>query len=165
MVTVLLIRHGHRIPGPDGPDVPLSSVGLEAVDQLAQSVARCGVAPRLLLTSAWTHAKQTAELLRNAVAPGAPIVAVASLTPHTTTHATLHSLLSQTAADLDLAGLDCFGCVGHEARLAQLTKDLTGLAVAYLEYGTARHIVAGSFEELLASQGTVHGLLPGANEE
>jgi phosphohistidine phosphatase len=67
-MLLLLIRHAHagdRDPDqwPDDRDRPLTKKGRKRQRVVSRALARLGARPTLVLTSPWTRARQTAELL------------------------------------------------------------------------------------------------------
>jgi phosphohistidine phosphatase SixA len=87
MVEIILIRHASRERNPDlGEDkeLPLTSDGKKEVCELGARLVSLGLKPTVYLTSRYTHAKETGNLLRDQIGgnPPAAVVAVDTLTPH-----------------------------------------------------------------------------------
>ena len=64
MKTIMLMRHGKsdRENSETDFDRPLSKRGLKDVPRMAQTVAKCGIVPELIISSPAARAKKTAEL-------------------------------------------------------------------------------------------------------
>jgi len=67
-MLLLLIRHAHagnRDPAqwPDDRDRPLTKKGRKRHRAVSRALARLGARPTLVLTSPWTRARQTAQIL------------------------------------------------------------------------------------------------------
>ena len=160
MVTVVLIRHGTRQEGPDGPYCPLSELVFSRATQLGTALVAGHYAPRVFVSSSWLHTTQTAAAIRDVAAPDASLITADSLTPHTKTNATLHDITAQIASVVDLSRCVCFACVGHEPRIGQLIEDLTGQKLKKLNYAEARVVHAASFDQLLNGEGQLSDIHP-----
>ena len=81
-MRLILAQHGHALPKEANPDRPLSEQGRADVEAVAGQLARAGVRAARVLHSGKTRARETAEILAGAIAPGAPVEARPGLDPN-----------------------------------------------------------------------------------
>lgn len=133
-IRVLIIRHGQRQKTyPDQNAKLTDPEGVEEVNKLASRLTELEVVPDVYFTSAYAHATQTAEGLRNQ-AP-AKIIEVDALTPHTSDDLfSLENIFGQAKAHrIKLHSVDTIALVGHENRLSQLVTFMTGKRIRPLD--------------------------------
>jgi phosphohistidine phosphatase len=122
-IEVYLVRHGIAAErGPNFPDDtkrPLIQKGIVRLRRSAEGLAAVGVTFDVILTSPLTRARQTADVLAEAL-PGKPAVHVMeSLAPGGTFNAFVEELAKY-------AKRSRIACVGHEPDLGQLAARLIG---------------------------------------
>jgi len=125
--VVLLIRHASRIPGPDNPQLPLSTEGEEECRRLAERLAQERLTAAHFLSSRNLHAIQTADLLQQSLGrPSATSLTtpLAALTPGSA------FTLEMIAEEAQLRGVsvqnsDCTAWILHHPRLNQLSARMT----------------------------------------
>lgn len=72
-MRIYLVQHGEAVDKSVDSERPLSSQGTADVESIASVLARAGAAPKRILHSGKTRARQTAEILNQALsAPSAP---------------------------------------------------------------------------------------------
>jgi phosphohistidine phosphatase len=137
-VLLLLIRHAHagdRDPDrwPDDRDRPLTDKGRKVQRRLSRALGDQQLAPTIVLTSPWTRAVQTAEILVSELGlPQAPIPGAALAAPPD---------LSRLADDIGKPGSDAIvALVGHSPWIEELaalllTGQPTGLRMDYPKSG------------------------------
>lgn len=116
---VLLIRHASAVPRGSGTDAarPLTARGRRRFAPVARALARLLPRPDLLLTSPWTRARETADLLAHAWGDVVPREALALTRGDVRA---VSALLEREAVD----GLVVL--VGHEPHLAGLLAHALG---------------------------------------
>jgi phosphohistidine phosphatase len=77
-MILLLVRHadaGNRDPAqwPDDRMRPLTDKGRKVQTKVAKALGKLGLVPELIVTSPWTRAAQTAEVMQQALGVSAPI--------------------------------------------------------------------------------------------
>jgi len=137
-MQLLLVRHadaGDRDPDrwPDDRDRPLTDKGRKVQRRVSRSLGEQQLVPTLVLTSPWTRAAQTAEILVSELGvPHAPIPSAALAAPPD---------LSRLADDIGEPGSDAIvALVGHSPWIEELaalllTGQPTGLRVDYPKSG------------------------------
>ena len=80
-MRLYLVQHGEALPKEENPDRPLSPRGELDVARLAEFLGNAGVRVSRVIHSGKTRARQSAEILVEAVAPGREAVEVAGLAP------------------------------------------------------------------------------------
>jgi phosphohistidine phosphatase len=106
-MILLLVRHadaGNRDPAqwPDDRMRPLTDKGRKVQTKVAKALGKLGLVPELIVTSPWTRAAQTAEVMQQALGVTAPLQPSDAL-----------------AADPDPKRLDAaIGTRGHDAVVA-----------------------------------------------
>jgi len=83
-MLLLLIRHanaGERDPErwPDDRDRPLTDKGRKTQRKVSRALGKVGLVPTRVLTSPWTRAAQTAQILIEELGLGAPAIAIEAL--------------------------------------------------------------------------------------
>jgi len=83
-MLLLLIRHANaseRDPErwPDDRDRPLIDKGRKTQRKVSRALGKLGLVPTRVLTSPWTRAAQTAEILIEELGLGAPAIAIEAL--------------------------------------------------------------------------------------
>jgi phosphohistidine phosphatase len=83
-MLLLLIRHadaGSRDPDqwPDDRDRPLTGKGQKTQRKVSRALGKLGLVPTMVLTSPWTRAAQTADILVKELAIGNPAIHVEAL--------------------------------------------------------------------------------------
>ena len=81
-MRVYLTQHGLAVPKDADPDRPLSEQGREDVRRLAEFLDKAGIQVGQVLHSGKTRAKQTAEILAEALLPDGQLQAHAGLGPN-----------------------------------------------------------------------------------
>ncbi len=120
-MRLYLVRHGDALTGDLDPARPLSDEGREQVAVLAAFLARRGLAVARVYHSGKLRARQTAEALAAAVAPGATPEELAGLNPNDPVEDLLPALSDWTDDSL---------IAGHLPHLSNLaTRLLAGRAV------------------------------------
>jgi phosphohistidine phosphatase len=76
-----LVHHGDAVPPEDDPRRPLSALGRQGSEEVAEAAAVRGVRPALIWHSGKLRARQTAELFWRACNPLAEFQAVPGLQP------------------------------------------------------------------------------------
>ncbi len=127
-MKIYLVQHGEAVAKEVDSERPLSDRGRQDVERLARFLAGRGVHVSRVWHSGKTRARQTAELLAAAVAPGAKAEARAGLAPNDPTQA-----FAETLADWHEDAM----VVGHLPFMARLVTRLVtnredGKTVAYL---------------------------------
>jgi len=137
-MLLLLVRHAHagdRDPDrwPDDRDRPLTDKGRKVQRRVSRALGEQQLVPTLVLTSPWTRAAQTAEILVSELGVShAPIPSAALAAPPD---------LSRLADDIGEPGSDAIvALVGHSPWIEELaalllTGQPTGLRVDYPKSG------------------------------
>jgi phosphohistidine phosphatase len=137
-MLLLLVRHAHagdRDPDrwPDDRDRPLTDKGRKVQRRVSRALGEQQLVPTLVLTSPWTRAAQTAEILVSELGvPHAPIPSAALAAPPD---------LSRLADDIGEPASDAIvALVGHSPWIEELaalllTGQPTGLRVDYPKSG------------------------------
>ncbi len=81
-MTLYLVQHGEALSKEADPDRPLGAAGRSEVERLAGFLDGRGVRVARVLHSGKTRARQTAEILAAALAPGAAVEASDGLAPN-----------------------------------------------------------------------------------
>lgn len=122
-IELYLIRHGVAAErGPSWPDDtkrPLVQKGVSRLRRETEGLVALGVEFDVMLTSPLTRAKQTAEIIAEAMPGRPPTHVMESLAPGGT-HAEFVEELSKYVKRTRIA------CVGHEPDLGQLAAKLIG---------------------------------------
>jgi phosphohistidine phosphatase SixA len=161
-MKIILINHAERERHPDpetdkklDPGQPLKQVGVKQAQELAERLRK--VKPTLYLTSKNLHAKQTAEIVCEALGgdKSKDVVVIAALTPNAATE-TFEQIIEQA----ELAGCnpgshDVVAVVGHYPRLNQLFAYLTWQRTAEKTLDKAEEVVlsADSFDDFRRGKG------------
>ncbi len=127
-MKLYLVQHGEALPKEVDPERPLSDRGRQDAERLAGFLAGRGVRASRVWHSGKTRARQTAELLAAAVAPGAEAEARAGLAPNDPAEAFVETLAAWREDAM---------VVGHLPFMARLvtrlvTRSDDGRTVAYL---------------------------------
>ncbi len=136
-MNLYLVRHGlanwpaGAWPGSDA-ERPLTSEGERIIRAEGAALARLGLHPDLILHSPLFRARQTAELLAEAVGLSDRVRAHELLSP-SFDHKALKKLLREHS------GLESLMLVGHAPDMANAVERLTGGAVKVKE-GTVAHV-------------------------
>ncbi len=83
-MEILLLRHGIAAdarPGEADSERALTREGKQKLRSLLRRLHKAGVRPSLILTSPYLRARQTAEIAREILAPGAMVVPARALEP------------------------------------------------------------------------------------
>ena len=168
-MKIILINHAERERHPDpqtdkqlDPSQPLKQKGVEQAQELAERLRK--VKPTLYLTSKNLHAKQTAEVVCEALGgdKSKDVVLIDALTPNDATE-TFDQIIEQA----ELAGRnpgshDVVAVVGHYPRLNQLFAYLTGQITAANRLDKAEEVclTANSLNDF--RQGNGEGKWPSA---
>jgi phosphohistidine phosphatase len=80
-MKLYLVQHGEALPKEENPDRPLSAKGEKDVRALAAFLGKAGISAGRILHSGKTRARQTADLLAAALAPGGAAAAIEGLAP------------------------------------------------------------------------------------
>ncbi|MFQ5955410.1 MAG: phosphohistidine phosphatase SixA [Kiloniellales bacterium] len=81
-MRLYLVQHGDAVGKEVDPDRPLSETGRRDVDRLAAFLAERNIGAARVLHSGKTRARETAEILAQAMAPGAQVEASRGLDPN-----------------------------------------------------------------------------------
>jgi phosphohistidine phosphatase len=104
---------------PDDTKRPLTSDGIARMKKAARGLARLDVTIDVVLTSPLVRARQTAEIVADALEPHPPIVVVDSLEPG--------GAFASIVADLQKQARKVrLGMVGHEPGIGELAARLIG---------------------------------------
>ena len=127
-MKLYLVQHGEALPKEVNSDRPLSDQGRQDVERLARFLTERGFHVPRVWHSGKTRARQTAELLAAAVAPGMKAEARAGLAPNDPTEAFAETLVDWREDAM---------VVGHLPFMARIVTRLVaksddGTAVAYL---------------------------------
>lgn len=117
MMNLCLVQHGDAVSKDVDPDRPLSPQGLRDLQRLRDYLAEQIAGPRRILHSGKTRARQTAELLAEALDPHCEILARPGLDPKDPPKA-FADYLDHEPEDLIV--------VGHMPFLARLLARLLG---------------------------------------
>ena len=93
-MMLILVQHGDALPKESDPDRPLSDAGQRDVQGLVEFLIECGISVSRVIHSGKTRARQTAELLGSALAPGKDIDAHSGLDPNDPTQPFAEEVLS-----------------------------------------------------------------------
>jgi phosphohistidine phosphatase len=137
-MLLLLVRHanaGDRDPDrwPDDRDRPLTDKGRKVQRRVSRALGDQGLAPTHVLTSPWTRAAQTAEVLVGELALPQPAIPSSALAAPPE--------LSRLADDIGEPGSDAIvALVGHSPWIEELaalllTGEPTGLRLDYPKSG------------------------------
>ncbi len=102
-MRLFLVQHGDAVSKAVDPDRPLSDGGRQDVERLAAFLAGRGIGAARVLHSGKTRARQTAEILAAAAAPGIRIEAAPGLDPNDPT-APMAEAVSGWASDTLVVG-------------------------------------------------------------
>jgi phosphohistidine phosphatase len=143
-VELILVRHGLAVkrdtPGFADEDRPLTEDGIERMQKAARGLARFIDPPDIVISSPLVRARQTAEILAQALQCNHDVAEWATLLPDAAP-ATILPLLKKRAGDVASVIL-----VGHEPHLSHLTALLLGApeqAIAYKKGGACSLDFAG----------------------
>ncbi|MDQ3379937.1 MAG: phosphohistidine phosphatase SixA [Actinomycetota bacterium] len=114
-MLLFLVRHAHSDPGEPDDLRPLSTRGREEARALAEQLAAHATPPRLVLSSPLLRAKETAEVIADAVS--AQLRIEERLAPGTTVEG-----LSDAVAGAD----DAVAAVCHQPDCSEIALELTG---------------------------------------
>jgi len=166
-MRVVVIRHGEKreLHGKDEKDWPLSEDGTLRVRELAGTLSRVDLLPRVYLTSRWEHARQTAEILAAGRGPElrSRVVGVDALTPGTEEEKFSVAGLIEQAANQGIHLLEEGGVmalVGHEPRLSLLISQMGSRRIRPLDRLEAVVVQAGALTDLLRGRGTIECRIP-----
>jgi phosphohistidine phosphatase len=124
-LTCFLVRHGAAAPGADDRERPLTAGGAREVAMVAQALARRRVAVEEIRHSGLRRARETAEILADALRPAGGVCAVTGLAPDDDP--------AVAAAELALAAGPVM-LVGHLPHLDRLLATLVGPAAAGIQF-------------------------------
>ena len=127
-MKLYLVQHGEALPKEINSDRPLNDQGRQDLEQFARFLTGRGIRVSRVWHSGKTRARQTAELLAAAVAPGLKTGAWAGLAPNDPTEGFAEKLATWREDAM---------VVGHLPFMARLvtrlvTKSDDGTTVAYL---------------------------------
>ncbi len=116
-MKLYLVRHGEALAKTRDPDQPLSARGVADVERLAGFLERRGLRAARVVHSGKTRARQTADILARALAPGGECAARDGLAPNDPV----------AAFAAEVAGWsDDVAVVGHLPFMARLATRLVG---------------------------------------
>lgn len=118
-----LLRHGIAIDRedprcPPDPARPLTDKGIARTRAAAKGMRSIGLEPDLILTSPYLRARQTADIVRDVLAPEVRMKQLSSLVPHGKPAKMLEAICDTKA----VAPM----CVGHAPSLDELAAHLLG---------------------------------------
>jgi len=127
-VLLAVFRHGiaHDRDAPDCPPDPerrLTTKGVERTREAARGLVHLEVSPRVVFTSPYARARETAEILADTVTPRAEVVVKNALLP-----ARNPSELLDLLRDVDE---DEVACCGHAPHLDDLIAEALGSTIAF----------------------------------
>jgi phosphohistidine phosphatase SixA len=159
-VRLLFVRHGPRSDDGDDRAAPLTPAGKSWAEELGAKLKALGIEPRVVLTSDYKHARETADIL--AGKGGVNVIAVPALTPRTAEgNFTIDNIIQTAAAGgADLETVGEVVVVGHENRLSQLITMMTGLRLRPLDLLDVVRVEADSLLELRLGTGKIPWRLP-----
>jgi phosphohistidine phosphatase len=111
-----LVHHGEAVASDVDARRPLSEIGRQAVEQLAEQAGALGVRPLVIWHSGKLRARQTAEAFWRICNPFAELAAIRGLQPGDIPHMLRDALLGETRDVM---------VVGHMPHLARLLALLT----------------------------------------
>ncbi|MGQ0662176.1 MAG: phosphohistidine phosphatase SixA [Pseudomonadota bacterium] len=117
-MKLYLVQHGDALPQDIDPDRPLSDKGRNDIRRLAEFLAGRPIRAQHVVHSGKTRARQTAELLAAALAPGANVEARSGLDPNDPTE--------PLAASVSLWDQDAL-VIGHLPFLGKFVARLVGV--------------------------------------
>jgi phosphohistidine phosphatase SixA len=176
-MKIILLRHATRARGDSLAEkrLPLTPVGEAESRARAEELLKRGLRPELYYTSCFAHARQTGEILRDAVGgdPPARLEELCTLTPHYQgprpqiepwRSRQLLEAIAHEAAAIG-AGLDQFDVVAfvlHRPRLQQLAASMASRDESRfdgLEYSEGVCLSAVSLQGFLDGRGTQDGTM------
>lgn len=118
-----LLRHGIALDRadprcPPDPQRPLTDKGVARTRTAAKGLRRLGIEPDAILTSPYLRARQTADIVRDVLAPEVPMKQVSALVPEGEPKKMLAAIVA--------TGFDAPLCVGHAPSLDELATYLAG---------------------------------------
>jgi phosphohistidine phosphatase SixA len=154
VVHLLLVRHAHRER--DGGELaPLTPGGRWQAENAARWLEVC-FRPEAVLCSRSRHAHEHAEITTGLFAARVPVVAVTALTPHTAEEEfSLAGMRREAGQSLDWTRLRSVVCIGHEPRLNQLARRITGEPLDTLQFGEVLCVEGDSWEALELGRGRI----------
>jgi phosphohistidine phosphatase len=102
-MRLYLVQHGDAVPERLDPERPLSAAGRQDVEAVARLLARNGIRAERLAHSGKLRARQTAELLAAALAPGMVPETMTGLNPNDPVEPVAQSIAEWTS-DVMLVG-------------------------------------------------------------
>jgi phosphohistidine phosphatase len=117
VMELYLVRHGQAAAKTDDPSRPLTGMGASVVEQVAGFAARAGIKADEIRHSEKLRARQTAEILAQALQPARGVNAVEGLNPEDDVRSMAENLKREGGSPM---------LVGHQPFLGRLT----GLLVA-----------------------------------
>lgn len=162
-VRMLLVRHAER-ERQGGELAPLTAVGqLQAGSLGSWLVTSTVFRPSAILCSHSRHAQEHAAIVAGALATSAPVVLVTALTPHTPEpDFSVRSMRLEAGLVVNWERADNIMCIGHEPRLNQLAREMTGETTQALQFGEVLCIEADSWEGLEMGRGRLGLRVPPA---
>jgi phosphohistidine phosphatase SixA len=161
-MQIIFVRHGtrERTPGVLDRDQPLSSEGTEQVDGLRRFLGSIGIQPTRCLSSAYSHARQTAERLLGGPMPDRQALgqALNVLTPKDSSDG-IEAFVQEAHAEEFLSN-DIILVVGHEPRLSRLLAKMTSRREPPLTRAGAVCVSLPSYEAILIGKGKVEWSWP-----
>ena len=155
-MKLVFVRHGQKVHDNtlDDAKLPLDPAATEQARNLASALAARGLTPRIIVSSQYRHALDTAELLRGARTRR--VIPVTALTPHTPepafTMSTIITEAMEAGVDL-LRDCDVLMLVGHETRLSQLATRLLATSTKLEQLSALEALVVdwhGTLEDRIA---------------
>ncbi|HEY9163753.1 MAG TPA: phosphohistidine phosphatase SixA [Magnetovibrio sp.] len=104
-MRLYLVRHGKAEFGPEDADRKLSERGISDVQAMARHLGGQGIRVERLIHSSLSRARETAEILGTAVAPGVPLTEMSGIEPWGDVHG-----FAEIVEDWDVDTMVC----GHE---------------------------------------------------
>ena len=151
-MEIVLVRHGARDHGQAADERSgLTELGKRQASELAESLRNLQIQCRLIVSSNYAHALETAEILKR-FNPGAIVYEFCAFTPHSGRE-TLEEIVAEAqrnGLDLSTAGVVAF--VGHEPRIGQLYARITSETIPQLGNGEAV-CASGSWNDFLNGRG------------
>jgi phosphohistidine phosphatase len=80
-MKLYLVQHGEAVDKSVDPQRPLSEAGIKIVERVAALITRAEAAPKCILHSGKTRARQTAELFSEHAATGTAVIDVDGIAP------------------------------------------------------------------------------------
>jgi len=155
-VWIHLLRHGIAFDRadprcPPDPQRPLTDKGIARTRAVVKGLRRLGIEPDAILTSPYLRARQTADIVRDVLAPEVPLKQVSALVPE----GDPKKMLAAIAA----TGFDAPLCVGHAPSIDALATYIVGCGGPVTKLKKAG-LCSLKLDAPKRGEGWLHALLP-----